>query len=55
MIILAGLLIGAIVGATRARRLRGTGADVAQYAIAHAIAFALIGVGVTVLIDRLAG
>ena len=53
MIVIAGLLFGALFGAYRARRRQGTGFDIAQYAAAHAILFALLGLFVTILIDKL--
>lgn len=55
MIVLAAALIGAALGAWRARRLGGSGLDMAQYAAAHAIAFALAGLILTLVIDRAAG
>lgn len=55
MIVLAAALIGAALGAARARRLGGGALDVAQYAAAHAIALALAGLIVTLVIDRAAG
>ncbi len=53
MIVIAGLLFGALFGALRARKRQGTGFDIAQYAAAHAILFALLGLFVTILIDKL--
>ncbi len=55
MIILVAVLAGAAIGAMRARSLRGNGLDMAQYAAAHAIAFALVGLIVTLIIERAAG
>ena len=43
MIILAAFLIGFVVGWLRARRRGGTTADRIQYALAHAIPAALLG------------
>lgn len=54
MIVIACFLFGALLGALRARRRQGTGFDVAQYAAAHAILLAIIGVFVTILIEKLA-
>ncbi|MEM9247481.1 MAG: hypothetical protein AAGB05_02180 [Pseudomonadota bacterium] len=48
MIILAAVLLGAGVGTWRARARGGNGADMAQYGIAHAIAFGLLGLFVTI-------
>ena len=53
MIVIAGLLFGALLGADRARRRQGTGFDIAQYAAAHAILFGLLGLFMTILIDKL--
>ena len=53
MIVIAGLLFGALLGALRARKRQGTGFDIAQYAAAHAILFSLVGLFVTILIDKL--
>lgn len=54
MIILVSLIGGALFGAYRAKRRKGSGFDIAQYAVAHAIAFGLLGVLVTVVIARMA-
>ena len=53
MIILSGLLFGALLGALRARRRQGSSADIAQYAAVHAILFALIGLFVTLALGRI--
>ena len=53
MIVLAAALIGAIVGARRAKARGGTRADMVQYGAAHAIAFALAGMVATLVVDRL--
>lgn len=53
MIILAGLLLGALWGGLLARRRKGNRFDIAQYAAAFGIAFAILGLIATVLIDRL--
>ena len=52
MIVIACAFIGAIIGALTARRRKGNRLDIAQYAAGYAIAFALVGLIVTVLIDR---
>ncbi|UOA27033.1 apolipoprotein acyltransferase [Pseudosulfitobacter sp. DSM 107133] len=54
MIVIATALIGAITGGLTARRRKGNRLDIAQYAAGYAIAFALVGLVVTVLIDRAA-
>lgn len=55
MIVLAGLVLGAVFGGWRAARAGGKGLDIAQYAAAHGLAFMLVGLFATILIDRLAG
>lgn len=52
MIVIAGALLGASWGAWLARSRGGKPADMAQYAAAFAIAFALLGLFVTIFIDR---
>ncbi|MFO1176369.1 MAG: apolipoprotein acyltransferase [Paracoccaceae bacterium] len=53
MIVIACLFIGALVGVYSARRRQGTGFDIAQYAAVHAIMFGILGLFLTLLIDRL--
>lgn len=53
MIILAGLVLGALWGGLLARRRKGSRFDIAQYAAAFGIAFAVVGLIATVLLDRL--
>jgi uncharacterized protein YcfJ len=52
MIVLAGLFIGAVIGGRLANKRGGNRLDIAQYAAAFAIAFALMGLFVTIFIDR---
>lgn len=54
MIVLAAALFGAILGVMTARRHGGRRLDMAQYAAGYAIAFALAGLFLTILIERLA-
>ena len=54
MIVLAGMLIGEALGALTARRRRGNRLDMAQYAAGFAIACAIAGLFLTILIERLA-
>lgn len=49
---LGGILIGAVIGALRARAKGGKTADIAQWAAVHGIAFGLIGLFVLVFIER---
>lgn len=53
MLIIAGLLLGALWGGLLARRRKGSRFDIAQYAAAFAILFAIIGLLATVVLDRL--
>lgn len=53
MIVLAGLVAGALTGGFTARRRGGNSADMAQYAAGFGIAFALVGLVATIVIDRL--
>jgi hypothetical protein len=54
MIVLAGLLGGAVYGALLAKKREGTRLDMAQYAAGFGIAFALLGLFVTIFIERMA-
>jgi hypothetical protein len=49
---LGGLLIGAILGAVRAKMKGGTGLDMAQWSAVFAIIFGLIGLFVLIFIER---
>ncbi|MCG3266353.1 MULTISPECIES: hypothetical protein [Rhodobacterales] len=49
---LFGLLFGAIVGGVRAKLRGGSGKDIAQWAIAFAIIFGLIGLFTLIFIER---
>ena len=51
MYLLSGLF-GAILGAAIARKRRGKGLDMAQYAAGYGILFALIGLILTIIVDR---
>jgi hypothetical protein len=53
MIVIAAVILGALLGAHRARIRQGTGFDIAQYAAAHAIFFAIIGLILTVIVEKL--
>jgi high-affinity Fe2+/Pb2+ permease len=53
MIIIAGLLGGGLWGALSAKRQKGNGKDMAQYAVAYGIAFGLLGLFVTMFIERM--
>ncbi|WP_198666150.1 hypothetical protein [Tropicimonas sp. IMCC34043] len=53
MIVILAALIGAIRGVFVARARGGTRLDMAQYGAGYAIAFALIGVFVTIFLERM--
>jgi len=52
MIVIIAIILGALLGDLRARRAQGNAKDRLQYAAAHALAFAIIGLFATVIIDR---
>jgi hypothetical protein len=53
MFVIGGLLLGAIGGGLRARARGGKPADIAQYATVYAIIFGLIGLFITLVLDRM--
>jgi hypothetical protein len=53
MLVIGGLLLGAIGGGLRAKARGGKPADIAQYATVYAIIFGLIGVFITIYLDRM--
>lgn len=55
MIVIAAILLGAGFGVVLAKKRDGKTADMIQYAIASALAFGVVAMIATVLIDRLAG
>ncbi|SFA76795.1 hypothetical protein SAMN05421688_0723 [Poseidonocella pacifica] len=52
MFVLLFGLAGALIGGFTARRRKGSGLDIAQYAAAYAIAFALLGLFINIFIIR---
>lgn len=52
MIVLLGALLGAVIGGTTAMRRKGNWADIAQYAVVYGIAFALLGLVVTIALEK---
>ncbi|WP_415403137.1 apolipoprotein acyltransferase [Tateyamaria sp. SN3-11] len=52
MIVIAAALIGVFIGALTARKRGGNRLDMAQYAAGYALAFVVVGLIATVLIDR---
>ena len=55
MIVLAALALGIFIGVLAARKRGGNRLDVAQFAAGYGIAFTLIGVFLTLGLERLAG
>jgi len=52
MYLLLGL-IGAAIGGMTAKRRKGRAADIAQYAAAYGILFTIVGLLLTILIERM--
>lgn len=53
MFVIAGLVGGALAGALLARKRGGKVLDMAQYAAGFGIAFALAGLFVTIILERM--
>lgn len=53
MIVILALVLGAVIGFRRAAKMGGSRADRIQYAVAHAMGLAILGIFVTVLISRM--
>lgn len=53
MVIIAGIIIGALIGAFNARKRGGTGLDLAQYAAVGALIGAILGMFASIGIERL--
>ena len=53
MFVIGGLLLGAIGGGLRARARGGKLSDILLYAVAHAIIFGLVGLFLTIYLDRM--
>ena len=53
MIVIAMALIGAVMGGRTAAKRNGSKADIAQYAVGYAIAFALAGIAITLVAERI--
>ena len=52
MIVILAALVGAITGGLTAVRRKGNKLDIAQYAAGFAIAFALVGVILTIILEK---
>ena len=53
MIVIVLGLLGAVIGGLTARKRAGNRKDIAQYAVGYGIAFMIVGIVLTVLIDRM--
>lgn len=53
MFVIGGFLLGSIGGGLRARARGGKVADILQYAFVHGLIFALIGLFLTIYLDRI--
>jgi hypothetical protein len=53
MFVIGGLFLGALAGGLTARRRGGKPADVAQWAAVWGILFGLVGLFVTLVLDRM--
>ncbi len=53
MFVIGGLVLGALAGAFYARKQGGKPADMAQYAAGFGIALGLLGLVITLILDRL--
>lgn len=53
MIVITAIVIGAFLGWRRAAKLGGDRRDRAQYAAGYALAFAILGLFATILLDRM--
>ena len=53
MIVLGGMLIGAVVGAVIAKKNGGKILDMLQYAAGFGIAFSLLGLFITIILNRI--
>ncbi len=54
MLVVWGMaVLGAVLGALKARKRNGNGADMAQYAAGYGIAFALLGLILSLILVRL--
>jgi hypothetical protein len=53
MIVIAGLVGGAIWGALHARKQGGNRKDMAQYAAVYGIVFGLLGLAATIALERM--
>lgn len=53
MIVIGSGLLGILLGVANAKRRKGNRLDMAQYGAAYAIAFMILGLFLTVILERL--
>ena len=53
MIVIGLAILGIIIGSMTARKRHGNRKDIAQYAIGYGMAFLIVGMFLTVFIDRM--
>lgn len=53
MIVIAAALLGALFGGFKAKRRKGNAADIAQYSAVYFILFAIIGLIITIVIEKI--
>ena len=53
MIVLGGMLVGAVLGAVIAKKNGGKVLDMLQYAAGFGIAFSLLGLFITIILNRI--
>lgn len=53
MIVIIAFILGAFYGVYRSRKLQGSLADQVQFALGFAMAFTVVGLLATVIIDRM--
>lgn len=54
MFVLVGAILGATIGAMIAKKRKGKPLDILQYAAIYAMAFAIVGLFLTIFIHRIA-
>ena len=52
MIVIVAAVLGALIGGFTAKRRNGNRLDILQYAAGYAMAFGILGMLVTVIVDR---
>ena len=55
MIVIVSLLLGVAIGVLNAKKRKGNRLDMLQFAAGYGIAFTILGVFITLGVDRLAG